>query len=286
MSIKIENLKFSYKHHFTEEIDALHDISFFIEEGDFVGIMGHTGCGKSTLIQLIAGLLSPTSGHIYLDGEDINDKNYDRNILREKIGLVFQYPEYQLFETTVEKDVAFGLKHSGLSKEKVADRVQWALETMGFEYEKVRNQSPLGLSGGEKRRVAIAGVLATKPRILIFDEPIAGLDPYGRESFLQFISKMNQSGTTVLMVSHNIEALSEYTKRLLVLDKGKLIESGDTREVFKRLKKRSNSISALTPSQKIVSLLCDHNIQLSCDIVNYQDLLSALKDELIGGGKT
>lgn len=268
-----------------EEIDALHDVSFSIEDGDFVGIMGHTGCGKTTLIQLIAGLTSPTSGHIYLDGEDINDKNYDRNALREKIGLVFQYPEYQLFETTVEKDVAFGLKHSGLSKEAVANRVQWALETMGFEYEKVSKQSPLGLSGGEKRRVAIAGVLATKPRILIFDEPIAGLDPYGRQSFLQFISKINQSGTTVIMVSHNVEALCEYSKRLMVLDKGKLIESGDTKEVFKRLNKRSNRVPGVTPSQKIVSLLYDRNIHLSSDIVNYQDLLSALKDELIGGGE-
>lgn len=285
MSIKIENLNYTYRQHFMEEIDALHNVSFSIEDGDFVGIMGHTGCGKTTLIQLIAGLTSPTSGHIYLDGEDINDKNYDRNALREKIGLVFQYPEYQLFETTVEKDVAFGLKHSGLSKEAVANRVQWALETMGFEYEKVSKQSPLGLSGGEKRRVAIAGVLATKPRILIFDEPIAGLDPYGRQSFLQFISKMNQSGTTVIMVSHNIEALCEYSKRLLVLEKGRLIEAGDTREVFKRLNKRCDGVPGITPSQKIVSLLCDRNIHLSSDIVNYQDLLSALKDELIGGGK-
>ncbi|HHX11935.1 MAG TPA: ATP-binding cassette domain-containing protein, partial [Clostridiales bacterium] len=225
------------------------------------------------------------SGHIYLDGEDINDRSYDRNILREKIGLVFQYPEYQLFETTVEKDVAFGLKYSDLSHKEVTARVQWALETMGFEYEKVRKHSPLGLSGGEKRRVAIAGVLATKPRILIFDEPIAGLDPYGRQSFLKFISQINQSGTTVIMVSHNIEALCEYTKRLLVLDKGKLIEFGDTGEVFIRLNKRSNNSPGVTPSQKIVSLLSDRNIHLSSDIVNYQDLLSALKDELIGGGK-
>lgn len=285
MSIKIENLKFSYRQNFMEEIDALHDISFSIEDGDFVGIMGHTGCGKSTLIQLLAGLLTPTSGHIYLDGEDINDRSYDRSILREKIGLVFQYPEYQLFETTVEKDVGFGLNYSGLSKEEVSARVQWALETMGFEYEKVSKQSPLGLSGGEKRRVAIAGVLAIKPRILIFDEPIAGLDPYGRQSFLQFINKINQSGTTVIMVSHNIEALCEYTKQLLVLDKGKLIESGDTKEVLRRLNKRSNGKPGITPSQKIVSLLSDRHINLSSDIVNYQELLSALKDELIGGSK-
>lgn len=285
MSIKIENLNYSYRQQSMERIDALKDVSCTIDDGDFVGIMGHTGCGKTTLIQLIAGLISPTSGHIYLDGEDINNKSYDRNILRRKMGVVFQYPEYQLFETSVEKDVAFGLKYSGMSSKNMASRVQWALETMGFDYEKIRSQSPLALSGGEKRRVAIAGVLATKPRILIFDEPIAGLDPYGRQSFLQFIAKMNQSGTTVIMVSHNIEALCEYTKGLLVLDKGKLIESGDTREVFKRLNERSNSTHGITPSQKIVSLLLDRNIHLSSDIVSYQDLLTALKDELIGGGK-
>ena len=285
MSIKIENLNYSYRQQSMERIDALKDVSCTIDDGDFVGIMGHTGCGKTTLIQLIAGLISPTSGHIYLDGEDINDKSYDKNILRQKMGVVFQYPEYQLFETSVEKDLAFGLKYSGMNSKDMGSRVQWALETMGFDYEKIHSQSPLALSGGEKRRVAIAGILATKPGILIFDEPIAGLDPYGRQSFLQFIAKMNQSGTTVIMVSHNIEALCEYTKRLLVLDKGELIESGDTREVFKRLNNISNRILGITPSQKIVSLLSDSHIHLSSDIVTYEDLLSALKDELNGGAK-
>ena len=285
MSIKIDNLNYSYRQQSMERIDALKDVSCTIDDGDFVGIMGHTGCGKTTLIQLIAGLISPTSGHIYLDGEDINNKSYDRNILRRKMGVVFQYPEYQLFETSVEKDLAFGLKYSGMGSKDMGSRVQWALETMGFDYEKIRSQSPLALSGGEKRRVAIAGILATKPGILILDEPIAGLDPYGRQSFLQFIAKMNQSGTTVIMVSHNIEALCEYTKRLLVLDKGELIESGDTREVFKRLNNISNRILGITPSQKIVSLLSDSHIRLSSDIVTYEDLLSALKDELNGGAK-
>jgi len=284
MSITIENLSYSYVQPSGEKVDALKNVSYSIEDGDFVGIMGHTGCGKTTLIQLMAGLLSPTSGHIYLNGEDINAKGYDRTSLRQTVGVVFQYPEYQLFATTVEKDVAFGLKYSGLNRQDVSARVQWALETMGFDFEKVRSQSPLALSGGEKRRVAIAGVLATKPKILFFDEPIAGLDPYCRQRFLQFVTQMNQSGTTIIMVSHNMEALGECTKRLLVLENGKLIDAGATSEVFVRVKHMSNGGFGQTEAQKIVELLSAGNLQLSSAIVTYDDLLSALRQELTGGG--
>lgn len=284
MSIKIDNLSYSYVQHSGEKVDALKAVSCSIEAGEFVGIMGHTGCGKTTLIQLMAGLLSPTTGHIYLNGEDINAKDYDRNSLRQTVGVLFQYPECQLFATTVEKDVAFGLKYSGLSRKDVSARVKWALETMGFEFKKVRSQSPLALSGGEKRRVAIAGVLATKPKILIFDEPIAGLDPYSRQSFLQFITQMNQTGTTIIMVSHNMEALCEYTKHLLVLENGKLIDSGTTKEVFVRLNHMSNSTFSKTEAQRIVALLSERNLDLSSAVVTYDDLLSALQQDLTGGG--
>ncbi|NLW55218.1 MAG: energy-coupling factor transporter ATPase [Firmicutes bacterium] len=283
MSIKIENLSYSYRQHAGEKVDALKNVSCFIAAGDFVGIMGHTGCGKTTLIQLMAGLRSPISGRIYINGEDINAKSYDRNSLRQTVGVMFQDPEYQLFATTVEKDVAFGLKYSGLSPQEVTARVQWALATMGFDFEKVRFQSPLALSGGEKRRVAIAGVIATKPQILIFDEPIAGLDPYGRENFLQFVSQMNKAGTTIIMVSHNMEALAEYTKHLLVLDKGRLIDSGPTREVFARLKQRKNGSLGQTEAQRIATLLAEKDLVLSSAVVTYDDLLSALKQELAGG---
>lgn len=285
MSIQIENLSYSYEQHSGAKIDALQDISCAIAAGDFVGIMGHTGCGKTTFIQLLAGLRSPTSGRIYIDGEDINAKGYDRNRLRQRVGVMFQNPEYQLFATTVEKDVAFGLKYSSLSRQEVTARVRWALETMGFDFEKVRNQSPLALSGGEKRRVAIAGVIATKPQILIFDEPIAGLDPYGRENFLQFVTQMNQAGTTIIMVSHNMEALVEYTRRLLVLEKGRLIDSGPTRQVFGRLKQRKGGAFAQTEAQRIVTLLAEKKIALSPAVVTYGDLLAALKQELTGGGR-
>lgn len=284
MAIKIENLSYSYPQPLGENVHALKNVSFSITAGDFVGIMGHTGCGKTTLIQLMAGLRSPNSGRIYLNGEDINAKDYDKSSLRQMVGVMFQDPEYQLFATTVEKDVAFGLKYSGLSRQEVTARVRWALETMGFDFEKVRYQSPLALSGGEKRRVAIAGVIARKPEILIFDEPIAGLDPYGRENFLRFVRQMNQAGTTIIMVSHNMEALAEYTKHLLVLEEGRLIDSGPTREVFIHLKQRKNGAFGQTKTQRIVTLLAEKNLALSSAVVTYDDLLSALKQELTGGG--
>ncbi|NLY90614.1 MAG: ATP-binding cassette domain-containing protein [Firmicutes bacterium] len=284
MSIQIENLSFSYLQPSGEKVDALKNVSFTIETGDFVGIMGPTGSGKTTLLQLLAGLRLPTSGRIYFNGEEINAKGYDRNRLRQTVGVVFQDPEYQLFATTVEKDVAFGLKESGLSRQEATDRVRWALETMGFDFEKVRNQSPLALSGGEKRRVAIAGVIARKPEILIFDEPIAGLDPFGRENFLQFVTERNQTGTTIIMTSHNMEALAEYTKHLLVLKEGRLIDAGATREVFTRLKQRYNG-AFQTKAQRIAILLAEGKLMFSPAVVTYGDLLSALKQELTGGGR-
>jgi len=285
MAIKVENLSYSYEQPFGEKVGALKNVSFSIKAGDFAGVMGHTGCGKTTLLQLLAGLRLPTGGRIYVNGEEINAKGYDRNGLRQRIGVVFQCPEHQLFATTVEKDVAFGLKHSGLSRQEVIARVQWALETMGFDFAKVRNQSPLALSGGEKRRVAIAGVLARKPEILFFDEPVAGLDPHGRENFLRFVKEMNQAGTTIIMASHNMEALAGYTKHLLVLEEGRLIDSGATREVFLRLQQRNNGAFGQTKAQRIATLLAEGNLALSPAVVTYDDLLSALKQELTGGGK-
>lgn len=167
MPITVTNLTCVYGAGTPFETTALRDVSVTVENGSFVGILGRTGCGKSTLIQIMAGLLTPTAGTVMLDGQDIHARRYDRSILRRKVGIVFQYPECQLFETTVEKDVAFGLKHSGLSAAEKQARVRWALETVGFSFEKVHDQPPMGLSGGEKRRVAIAGVLATKPEYLI-----------------------------------------------------------------------------------------------------------------------
>lgn len=235
MPIEVKNLFFRYGQKTSVKGYALKNVSFRIEDGEFVGIMGHTGCGKSTLIQLIAGLLIPSEGQVLINDVNINDSKYDRAILRRTVGIVFQYPEYQLFETTVERDVAFSLKHSGLKKEEILQRVRWALEAVGFSWEEVRKKSPMSLSGGEKRRAAIAGVLAAKPKILIFDEPLAGLDPQGRIEFLQLVKKLNREGTSILMVSHNTDLLCEYAGRILVMKDGSLAAAGTPDEIFSDL---------------------------------------------------
>ena len=193
MPITVTNLTCVYGAGTPFETAALRDVSVTVENGSFVGILGRTGCGKSTLIQIMAGLLTPTAGTVMLDGQDIHARRYDRSILRRKVGIVFQYPECQLFETTVEKDVAFGLKHSGLSAAEKQARVRWALETVGFSFEKVHDQPPMGLSGGEKRRVAIAGVLAMKPDVIILDESTAMLDPSGRREGMNTVHRRNRS---------------------------------------------------------------------------------------------
>ena len=187
MPIVLENVSYSYQSYDKSSVPSINDVSLAINDGEFVGILGHTGCGKTTLIQLMAGLLTPSSGKVLFDGKDINAKDYDRAELRKNLSIMFQFPEYQLFESTVEKDLAFGLKYSGLLQEEVKERVKWALETVGFSFEKMYSLPPLSLSGGEKRRIAIAGALVTRPRFLIFDEPIAGLDPMGCQSFLSAV---------------------------------------------------------------------------------------------------
>lgn len=202
---------------------VLDQVSLQIGAGEFVGIVGCTGCGKTTLLKAMAGLLEVQSGEILLDGENIFSRRFDRAVLRRKVGMVFQYPEYQLFAQTVEKDVGFGLKYSRLSREEKQERVRWALEQMGFSYEEIKDQSPLSLSGGEKRRVAIAGVLATKPELLMLDEPLAGLDPMAREMFLEFLERLTGQGVTVLMVSHNLDALAQHAARIIGMKQGKIV---------------------------------------------------------------
>ena len=210
----------------------LDQVSLQIGAGEFVGIVGCTGCGKTTLLKAMAGLLEVQNGEILLDGENIFSRRFDRTVLRRKVGMVFQYPEYQLFAQTVEKDVGFGLKYSRLSREEKQERVRWALEQMGFSYEEIKDQSPLSLSGGEKRRVAIAGVLATKPELLMLDEPLAGLDPMAREMFLEFLERLTGQGVTVLMVSHNLDALAQHAARIIGMKQGKIVMDGSCQEVL------------------------------------------------------
>ena len=277
MLIKIESASFTYAPGTAFETAALSDISLSIEEGEFIGLMGHTGCGKSTLIQLIAGLLRPSRGRILLEGRDINQKGYARNELREKVGILFQYPEYQLFETTVERDIAFGLKYLPLSAGEKKERIRWALETVGFSFDGIAAQSPLGLSGGEKRRVAIAGVLAAKPQILILDEPVAALDPLGRSDFMEFISGLNRGGTTIIMISHNADILSEYARRLLVLEKGRLCIDAPAEEVFRDMGRIEKYNLDVSRPRKIAHLMQQQGLPFPQDIVRYGELFTAIK---------
>jgi energy-coupling factor transport system ATP-binding protein len=215
---------------------ALIDVNLEIPKGQFIGLIGHTGSGKSTLIQHMNGLVKPTSGNVYFDGKDINDPDFNKKDLRAKVGLVFQYPEHQLFETDCFKDVCFGPKNLGLPQKEVELRAYEALKQVGFD-DDYFYQSPFDLSGGQKRRVAIAGVLAMKPEVLILDEPTAGLDPKGREDILNLISSLHREmGITIILVSHSMDDVADYVQRIIVMNKGRVAFDNEPKEVFKHYK--------------------------------------------------
>lgn len=212
---------------------ALNDVSFRVEDGEFIGIIGHTGSGKSTLVQHLNGLLKPTSGQVLIDGQDLNGDHVDRRALRRRIGLVFQYPEYQLFEETVARDIAFGPKNQGLSAAEIDERVRYAMDCVHMDYDRYAEKSPFELSGGQMRRTAIAGVLAMRPSVLILDEPTAGLDPKGRDTILTMLEELHaREHVTMLMVSHSMDDIARLADRLLVMSEGKIIASGTPREIF------------------------------------------------------
>lgn len=232
MSLILDHVNYSYGDDTALSVHALKDVSLVIPEGQFIGLIGHTGSGKSTLVQHLNGLLKPTSGAIYYNGEDIHDQDFDKKKLRSKVGLVFQYPEHQLFEIDVFKDVCFGPKNLGLSQKETELRAYAALKQVGIEDEYFY-QSPFDLSGGQKRRVAIAGVLAMKPEILVLDEPTAGLDPKGRDEILDQIAKLKEeTGITVILVSHSMEDVAKYVERIIVMNKGSVLYDDTPREVF------------------------------------------------------
>ncbi len=235
MSIKVDNISYVYMQGTPFEYKALDDVSLEINNGEFIGLIGHTGSGKSTLVQHLNGLLKPTSGKIYIDDMDITQKGVNLKAIRQKVGLVFQYPEHQLFEETIYKDVAFGPTNLELSKEDIDKRVRMALSMVGIDYGESKDKSPFDLSGGQRRRVAIAGVLAMEPEVLILDEPTAGLDPKGRDSILQEIKLLHEKyGKTVILVSHSMEDIAKLVDRIIVMNKGKCVLSGSPREVFKQ----------------------------------------------------
>ena len=263
--------------------EALNEVSVAVEEGDFLGIIGHTGSGKSTFVQLLNGLLKPTEGTVLLDGEDIWKQPKDIRRVRFQVGLVFQYPEHQLFEETVYKDIAFGPKNCGLSDDEIARRVYEAAEIVGLKKE-LLNKSPFELSGGEKRRAAIAGVMAMQPRVLILDEPTAGLDPRGREQLLtQIRAYKEKHGTTVLLVSHSMEDVAKVADHVLVLADGKVKYYGDTAEIFRKTKELESVGLSVPAVAKVAARLRDSGVALPESIYTLEQMKQALLPLLKGG---
>lgn len=233
MSVLVKNLVYKYMPGTPFEKTALDNVSFEIKKGEFIGLIGHTGSGKSTLIQQLNGLLKPTSGEIYVDDDCITEKGASLKLIRQKVGLVFQYPEHQLFEETIYKDVAFGPENLGLDKDEIDKRVKDSMRIVGLDFDEYKDRSPFDLSGGQKRRAAIAGVLAMKPEILILDEPTAGLDPKGRDEILTNIKKLHDElKMTIILVSHSMEDVAKLVDRLIVMCHGKVALEGTPRHVF------------------------------------------------------
>lgn len=236
MSIIVDKISYTYEIGTGFEKHALKDVSCVIDDGEFVGLIGHTGSGKSTFIQHLNGLIKATSGNIYYNGENIYDDKYDMRKLRSHVGLVFQYPEHQLFETDIFKDVCFGPKNLGLDRKEIELRAFEALRLVGLD-EKLYYQSPFDLSGGQKRRVAIAGVLAMKPDVLILDEPTAGLDPKGRDDILDCLKYLKEeTGMTIILVSHSMEDVAKYVDRIMVMDDGQLMYDDTPKNIFTHYK--------------------------------------------------
>lgn len=283
--LKTENLSYVYSPGSPFEKTAVDNVNIEIEKGEFVGIIGHTGSGKSTLIQHFNGLLKPTSGKIYLNGKDIwEDKTQIRQV-RFKVGLVFQYPEYQIFEETVYKDIAFGPKNMGLSKEETDRRVRATAEAVGLS-EGELFKSPFELSGGQKRRVAIAGVMAMEPEVLILDEPTAGLDPKGRDLILEQIKKYHRTfGTTILLVSHSMEDVARYASKILVMNESKLFCYDETAKVFERAEEISQMGLSVPQITRVFNELKSRGIDLGEEVYTVKFAKELLVDILKKRGK-
>ena len=286
MSIKVRNLTYIYDEGMPFENRAIDDISFDIEDNDFVGLIGHTGSGKSTLIQHLNGLLKPSLGSIYINNFEITQKDINLTEIRKRVGVVFQYPEYQLFEETIEKDIAFGPGNMGLDQEEITKRVKASMEAVGLDYEKYREKSPFELSGGQKRRVAIAGVIAMDPEVLILDEPTAGLDPDGREEIFELIKKLHRErNITVILSSHSMDDMAKLVKTLIVMNKGKIEFMGNPREVFNNNAHRLKEIGLDIPQVLELAIkLREKGFDIRQDIITPEEA----KDEIlrvIGGKK-
>lgn len=269
MSIRVENLVHIYDKGMPTEQLALDNISFTADDGQMIGIIGHTGSGKSTLLQHLNGLLKPESGRIIIGDTDITQPGVSMVQIRKKIGLVFQYPEYQLFEETAAKDVAFGPKNLGLSEEEIDERVREAIELVGLDYEEIKDRSPFELSGGQKRRVAIAGVVAMRPEVLILDEPTAGLDPKAHRDVLTMVEEVHRrTGNITILVSHNMADIARLCDKVVVIDSGKLVTAGTPYEVFSKKEELRNVGLELPPVTQFTETLRENGINLEDTILD------------------
>ena len=276
MAIVLDHVNHIYEEGTSISFQALTDINLVIPDGQFIGLIGHTGSGKSTLVQHLNGLLAPTSGTIYYNGEDINEKGYSRKGLRSKVGLVFQYPEHQLFETDVFTDVCFGPKNLGLDRKEVELRAYTALKQVGLP-DDCFYQSPFELSGGQKRRAAIAGVLAMKPEVLILDEPTAGLDPKGRDEILDQVAKLREeTGMTVILVSHSMEDVARYVDRIIVMNKSRVMFDDAPKMVFRNYKELEEVGLAAPQITYIMQALKAKGLRVDTDITSVEEARDAI----------
>lgn len=280
MSIVVENLTFTYGLKSPQEKKALNNINLTINEGDFLGIVGHTGSGKSTFIQHLNGLIKPQEGKIQVFDVILTKEKKpkpDLRKLRSNVGMVFQYPEYQLFEDSVAKDVAFGPKNQGLSQEEIDERVKEAIELVGLDYESVKDRAPFELSGGQKRRVAIAGIIAMKPKVLILDEPTAGLDPYGKEQILSLITRLKEKcSPTIIVISHDMDEITRFATRLVVFNDSQILFDLPMQELFTHYEELVKVGLDIPTAVKVKNDLQKNGIELNSNIVNKDDLIRAI----------
>lgn len=279
MSVIVKNLTYIYDEGMPFASKAIDDISFEIKDNDFVGLIGHTGSGKSTLIQHLNGLLKPSSGEIIVNGFNITDKDLNLTEIRKRVGIVFQYPEYQLFEETVEKDIAFGPGNLGLDEEEISKRVKKSMEAVGLDYETYKDKSPFDLSGGQKRRVAIAGVIAMNPEVLILDEPTAGLDPGGRDEIFNLIKKLHRDNNiTIILSSHSMDDMAKLAQTIIVMNHGKIEFMGTPREVFTSHAARLREIGLDVPQVlELATKLRNKGFDIRPDVLTVEEI----KDEIL-----
>ncbi len=282
MPITLEGLSHTYQEGSPFQSTALHDVDLVVEDHDLLALIGHTGSGKSTLAQHLNGLLQPTAGRVLLDGQDINAKDSDKRALRFAVGLVFQYPEHQLFEETVRKDIGFGPRNMGLGEAEIDARVREAMDKIGLPYEEIAEKSPFELSGGQMRRVALAGVLAMRPRILVLDEPTAGLDPRARDFLLSDVRRLHAEGASVVMISHSMDDVARLATRVAVLEKGRLVMEGKPGEIFSQVDKLSAMGLDVPQASKLRHLLAASGIELD-ECYQLEELADSLTAYLKGG---